>query len=204
MSKSSKPVDTKLPKWWLLVNTGINAAIAAGRKTYDEPGVILGEIHDSENNLEAYVVRDRSRTAKLLNADFVGPKGLTIGSKIIHGKLPLIDMDDKAVEPTLNDYIHKVITKQVHTIPKLWLRKTIKNRLAGAPMTEKDYRAFQVFDTKDLSQKEIDFRIFQKWILVPLSKRGNRPFNEMLLRVLEVGGLKYLSKFNFIFKEFTK
>lgn len=197
MKHSSKPASIELPKWWLLVNTGINAAIRAGRKSYLEPGAVLDEILDDNGKVIFYVIRDRSSAAKLMSAEEIR---LTVGSKI-KGNLTLLDLRNESEEPELNSYIYNIIIRQVYMIPKIWLYKTIKNRLDGAPMTERDYKSLQKFDASNMSSNEIDFKIFQKWIYVPNVKRGDKPFIEMLRKILDVGGLKSLSKFNFIFDE---
>ena len=198
IQKSSKKTNV-IPRWWQIVNAGINSAISAGLKTYKEPGIVLGEVRDESDNLTGYIVRDRNRSPKLLDVSILGQRKLVIGSKI-KGNLT---MSEDAEEVAVEKYIRLVILNHVKCIPTIWLNRLIVDRLAGVPVQSKDYLKFVPTEgMHDRTQAENNLKAFSRWVKIPLSKRGDRAFNEMLLKVTEVGGLEYLSKFNFIFDKY--
>lgn len=166
-------------RWWQQVTTGIANAVKIGKRSFYEPGSVLGAKTDDDNKIVGFIVRDKSRTPRFIPIGKL-KRPLDVGSKVDMN----FDKYETHEEPEMVSFIYGAISNQVKLLPKLWLHKIIKKLLNGEPITEDD------------------FKPFDQWVKLPVELKQDEELIELLYRAANYGGLEFLSKFNFLFKKY--
>lgn len=162
------------PKWWTNVIKDIERAVNAGRRTFKEPGIVIGF---SENDkAERYGVLVRMRNGDV--GYYSGKEEVLppMGSRL-KGDLPSPESIIK--EPAFESFVFEVIREKVKLIPRIWLRRIIKKMVEGKPIT-----------------MEEDLKPFPEWVLLPGSRRKDKSLIDLLYRATRYEGLKGLERYN--------
>ena len=196
----------QLPEWWIKVHSGINAALAALTKVFDEPGAILGSVESSDHCI-GYFVRDRDRSIGFLPQGKTGGR-VSVGSKI-KGKFQLDSIPTGHSAPDFRNFAREVLHERVKSLPLAWLTEVIDLRLKKSPVLLAEIGALRArLDGKlanlERSGKTVpnfedrDYTLFWGWIAMPFKAREEHIY-KMMYHSLVGAGLEGLRHQNWVF-----
>ncbi len=160
------------PLWWQKVNSDLTKAVFSAKKSFNNPGVVVGFTGDIDDKKD-FLVRLPDGNIGLYSKDNIG-NDLPTGVKI---KNNLPDPDSIQLEADLDSFIFEVLREQIKLLPRMWLKRSISLLL----------------NNKQLKVPKITF---SDWVLLSRTKRQDRYLTNLLESGVKYEGLKGLSRYN--------